>query len=120
MTYATLRREDIISSILNWVCPECGGSMGGQRKEFQCQGRRQRDWHQLWESQRVTKGRNDTNSPHVVGKGYATVLRTAPTSRQTAEFGEPPKAPPTSQAIMANAKHPALGDALSLVGILAH
>ena len=25
---------DYLSAILNWVCPECGGRMGGRSKEF--------------------------------------------------------------------------------------
>jgi hypothetical protein len=29
---------DVVSSILNWICPECGGRMGGQGKEFKCKG----------------------------------------------------------------------------------
>jgi hypothetical protein len=28
--------EDIISDILNLVCPECGGPMGKRTKEFKC------------------------------------------------------------------------------------
>jgi hypothetical protein len=40
---------DVISGILNCVCPECGGSMGGVGKEFKCQGQCQADWRQTWE-----------------------------------------------------------------------
>jgi len=40
---------DVISGILNGVCPECGGRMGGFGKEFKCQGDCQRDWRQVWE-----------------------------------------------------------------------
>jgi tRNA(Ile2) C34 agmatinyltransferase TiaS len=40
---------DVASSILNWVCPECGGRMGGDGKEFKCQGACQTDWRQIWE-----------------------------------------------------------------------
>jgi hypothetical protein len=40
---------DAISGILNGVCPECGGRMGGPGKEFKCQGDCQRDWRQVWE-----------------------------------------------------------------------
>ena len=29
---------DYLSAILNWVCPDCGGRMGGRSKEFQCLG----------------------------------------------------------------------------------
>jgi len=39
-----------ISAILNWVCPECGGPMGGRTKEFMCQGRCGKDWRTVWES----------------------------------------------------------------------
>jgi tRNA(Ile2) C34 agmatinyltransferase TiaS len=38
---------EVISSILNWVCPECGGRMGGRGREFQCQGECQIDWRQF-------------------------------------------------------------------------
>ena len=43
-------RADWISAIRNLVCPECGGRMGGRRKEFQCQGQCGTDWRPLWES----------------------------------------------------------------------
>jgi tRNA(Ile2) C34 agmatinyltransferase TiaS len=38
----------VVSNILNWVCPECGGRMGGKGLEFKCQGRCQTDWRELW------------------------------------------------------------------------
>jgi hypothetical protein len=41
--------EDIISGILKWVCPECGGRMGGPTKEFKCQGECLTDWRDVWE-----------------------------------------------------------------------
>jgi tRNA(Ile2) C34 agmatinyltransferase TiaS len=40
---------DVMSGILNCVCPECGGSMGGGGREFKCQGECQTDWRQIWE-----------------------------------------------------------------------
>jgi len=40
---------DVVSGILNWVCPECGGRMGGHGREFKCQGECQMDWRQVWE-----------------------------------------------------------------------
>jgi len=40
---------DVVSGILNWVCPECGGRMGGRGKEFKCQGKCPIDWRQVWE-----------------------------------------------------------------------
>jgi hypothetical protein len=42
-TFDTLPGESnpsIISSIINLVCPQCGGSMS----EFQCEGRCGRNW----------------------------------------------------------------------------
>ena len=45
---------DVISGILNCVCPECGGRMGGRGKEFKCQGECLTDWRQVWE--RVLSG----------------------------------------------------------------
>jgi len=66
--------EDIISGILNWVCPECGGRMGGRRKEFKCQGECRTDWRDLWE-RRVRKAGKNANSPRGQGqqfKDYAT------------------------------------------------
>jgi hypothetical protein len=40
---------DVASGILNCVCPECGGSMGGVGQEFKCQGECQTDWRPVWE-----------------------------------------------------------------------
>jgi hypothetical protein len=41
--------EDVVSNILNWICPECGGRLGGRGKEFKCQGECQNDWRPVWE-----------------------------------------------------------------------
>jgi tRNA(Ile2) C34 agmatinyltransferase TiaS len=40
---------DVMSGILNLVCPDCGGRLGGPGKEFRCQGKCQTDWRQVWE-----------------------------------------------------------------------
>jgi hypothetical protein len=40
---------DVMSGILNCVCPECGGSMGGVGREFKCQGVCLTDWRQIWD-----------------------------------------------------------------------
>lgn len=40
--------KEVHSSILNWVCPECGGRMGGRGNEYKCQGECQTDWRQIW------------------------------------------------------------------------
>ena len=37
--------DRIISSIINWVCPRCGGHM----VEYQCCGRCRRNWLPEWE-----------------------------------------------------------------------
>jgi hypothetical protein len=43
----------IISSILNLVCPQCGGRM----LEYQCEGRCGRNWLAEWEwANRAAKG----------------------------------------------------------------
>ena len=50
MRWGTARESaDVISGIMNCVCPECGGRMGGLGKEFKCQGECQTDWRQIWE-----------------------------------------------------------------------
>jgi len=54
---------DVISSILNCVCPECGGRMGGRGKEFKCQGECLTDWRQVWE--RVLSGGFERRSKRV-------------------------------------------------------
>jgi tRNA(Ile2) C34 agmatinyltransferase TiaS len=36
--------SEVISGILNCVCPDCSGSMGGAGKEFKCRGECQTDW----------------------------------------------------------------------------
>jgi len=58
--------EEIISGILNWVCPECGGRMGGRTKEFKCQGECRTDWRDIWE-RRIG---NKANSSQVLGKQH--------------------------------------------------
>ena len=40
---------DVISSILNCVCPECGGRLGEAGKEFKCQGKCRTDWREVWD-----------------------------------------------------------------------
>lgn len=49
LRWKSVKGTDVVSSILNWVCPECGGRMGGRGKEFRCQGECQTDWRQIWE-----------------------------------------------------------------------
>jgi hypothetical protein len=48
--FATVRSSaDVISGILNCVCPECGGRMGERGQEFRCQGECLTDWRPAWE-----------------------------------------------------------------------
>jgi hypothetical protein len=44
-TLAGALNGHIISSIINLVCPQCGGRMS----EFQCEGRCRRNWLAEWE-----------------------------------------------------------------------
>ena len=70
MPHATSQTsEEIISGILNWVCPECGGPMGGRAKEFKCQGQCLRDWRDVWE-RRLGKPDKKANSPQAPSKQY--------------------------------------------------
>ena len=56
-TYNTVRSgADVISGILNCVCPECGGRMGERGKEFKCQGECLTDWRQTWERASAASG----------------------------------------------------------------
>lgn len=45
--------QEVISNILNCVCPECGGRMGGPGREFRCQGQCQADWRRFWEHAKI-------------------------------------------------------------------
>jgi len=52
--HASLTDSDI-SSILNLVCPGCGGPLGGASNEFQCQGHCRKDWRSDWESNGLSR-----------------------------------------------------------------
>ena len=39
-----------VSSILNLICPGCGGPLGGLSEEFRCQGLCRKDWRPDWEN----------------------------------------------------------------------
>jgi hypothetical protein len=53
--------EDILSDILNWVCPDCGGPMGGgPTNAFQCEGECRTDWRDLWERRLAKLERKQT------------------------------------------------------------
>jgi tRNA(Ile2) C34 agmatinyltransferase TiaS len=45
----TAKTAAVLSSIVNCVCPECGGKMGGLGNEFKCQGVCQTDWRETWQ-----------------------------------------------------------------------
>jgi hypothetical protein len=42
-----------ISSILNLICPRCGGPLGGASQEFKCHGGCRTDWRCAWDSSRT-------------------------------------------------------------------
>lgn len=67
-TTATRKRltADDISAIVNWVCPRCGGRLGGPYQEFRCQGQCGKDWRSDWENNQSkpgTKRRTDVAHP---------------------------------------------------------
>ena len=41
------------SSILNCICPECGGTLGLGKLSFSCQGKCGRDWLPVWDEMRT-------------------------------------------------------------------
>jgi hypothetical protein len=57
---------EVISGILNCVCPDCGGSTGGAGRAFECQGECQRDWREMWEQHlaRFLRGRKRMSLVH--------------------------------------------------------
>jgi len=64
-TFDTLPGESnayVISSIINLVCPQCGGRMS----EFQCDGRCRRNWIAEWEW-----ANHVTRSPKPRQRGHA-------------------------------------------------
>src|SRR3984893_16578954 len=65
---------DVVSGILNWVCPGCGGRIGGDGKEFKCQGECQTDGRQIWErgsfgTTLTTSGRSVSKRCHLMRGG---------------------------------------------------
>jgi hypothetical protein len=63
MRYNTVKSDaDVISGILNCVCPECGGRMGERGKEFRCQGECLTDWRQAWEQASAELGTRSKGS----------------------------------------------------------
>ena len=56
--------SQIISSIINLVCPQCGGRM----TEFQCDGRCRKNWLTEWEwANQATKSSKFRLQGHVTG-----------------------------------------------------
>jgi hypothetical protein len=47
-----------LSSILNLVCPRCGGPMGWPFEIFKCQGTCRKDWRPIWESSAACNNSN--------------------------------------------------------------
>ncbi len=46
---------ELLSAILNMICPDCGGPMGGRSKEFKCRGQCGKDWRPEWERLRARR-----------------------------------------------------------------
>ena len=66
MRFETMPGEpnaSMISSIINLVCPQCGGHM----REFECCGRCGRNWLREWEWAVITTGRR--NATRAKGAG---------------------------------------------------
>ena len=59
LQHASLTANDI-SSILNLICPRCGGPMGGEAREFKCQGHCGKDWRSDWESNGLSRSPKKT------------------------------------------------------------
>jgi tRNA(Ile2) C34 agmatinyltransferase TiaS len=61
---------DVISSILNCVCPECGGRLGEPGKEFKCLGECRTDWREVWDRALSVRSTHDaggrTNCVHLI------------------------------------------------------
>ena len=59
MHFGVLRNRSLtaydVSSILNLICPGCGGALGGLSEEFRCQGRCRKDWRPDGESSRPNR-----------------------------------------------------------------
>jgi len=56
----TLLTKYDVSSILNLICPGCGGPLGGPSKEFKCQGLCRRDWRPDWENSGLNRKQRRT------------------------------------------------------------
>lgn len=41
--------NNVRSSILNCICPGCGGALRITKSQFRCQGRCGEDWRPVWE-----------------------------------------------------------------------
>jgi tRNA(Ile2) C34 agmatinyltransferase TiaS len=63
MMGSAVTSTNILSSIANWVCPDCGGRMGGRGKEFKCQGECQKDWREPWEQSHSKEARLRSRNP---------------------------------------------------------
>ena len=67
-TFDTMPGEanaSLISSIINLVCPQCGGSM----MEFECQGKCRRDWLPEWQWAVHTTTRSHTGGHRRLSSG---------------------------------------------------
>jgi hypothetical protein len=60
--------ESVRSSIVNGICPECGGALSLATEQFRCQGRCGTDWRPVWNRARQL----DRSPDHRAKLGSAT------------------------------------------------
>jgi hypothetical protein len=81
---------EVISGILNCVCPECGGRMGERGKEFRCQGECLTDWRQAWELAAAESGMRLRGRVRVSGTGRISPMSRAVFQTQPVMETRPP------------------------------
>lgn len=64
MNDVTQATEDMLSAILNCVCPECGGAIIPEKAEFRCHGLCGRDWRPVWDRANQGGRQSDSRATH--------------------------------------------------------
>jgi hypothetical protein len=49
---SAITNANLISAIVNCVCPACGGASGVRKNQFQCRGECGKDWRLVWDNAR--------------------------------------------------------------------
>lgn len=59
--------DNVRSSIVNCVCPECGGAIELSTSQFRCIGRCGKEWRDIWENAQLNCARRlaGDNCPRV-------------------------------------------------------